>query len=73
MRRKLVLLLVLLNCALGMAILTRSAESQIIPRGIFDCCEGGGPEAYCCFGCCWFVRNCVGSQDCGIEKSEPLS
>ncbi len=39
MRRKTVLVLVILNCLLGIALFARAADSQIIPLGIFNCCK----------------------------------
>ena len=39
MRRRFVFVLILINCLLGIALLARSADSQIIPNGIFSCCE----------------------------------
>jgi hypothetical protein len=68
MRRKLLLVLVILNCLLGVAVLARVADSQVLPRGIRDCCEGTGPEAYCCYDCCWFVQNCRSHEDCTMSR-----
>ena len=64
MRRKLTFALVLLNLLLGIAILARSADSQVIPRGILNCCQQDGGDPYCCFGCCWFVYDCKTQRDC---------
>ena len=68
MRRRLLLGLVLLNCVLGIALFVRSADSQILPRGIFDCCQTVGSEGVCCNNCCWFFPTCDGDEDC----SDPL-
>ena len=64
MRRRLIFALILVNCLLGIALFARSADSQIIPRGLFDCCQGAGSEGYCCNNCCWFSKNCESDQDC---------
>lgn len=64
MRRKLVFALILLNCVLGFCLLSRSAQSQILPNGLLDCCQGVGPDAYCCADCCWLTFNCIDDQGC---------
>jgi len=64
MRRKLILFLVVLNCLLGLALLARAADSQILPLGIKDCCKGVGGDAYCCWNCCWFISDCQFDRDC---------
>ena len=69
MRRKLMVALISLNSLLGVALLAGVADSQIIPRMIRDCCEGVGPEAYCCESCCWFVKDCDNDEDCTITQS----
>ena len=54
MRRKLIIGLVLLNALLAGAIATTSGVTQIIPRGLWDCCEiDEAFEPYCCSHCCW--------------------
>ncbi len=68
MRRKTVLVLVILNCLLGIALFARAADSQIIPLGIFNCCKDFEEEGYCCFGCCWFNQNCFDDEDCGTVE-----
>ena len=70
MRRRLLFVLVLLNVALAVSLLSAPAWTQIIPRGLFDCCKVDNPgEAFCCRGCCWFVRNCDEDEDCtGSEE-----
>lgn len=65
MRRKLFFALILNNCLLGIALFTKPADSQIIPRGIRDCCQyEEGEGDYCCAGCCWLVRDCSPSEPC---------
>lgn len=64
MRRRLFLTLIAINILLGTALLVRSAGTQVIPLGIFNCCKGAGPDAYCCISCCWFTPNCVNDQGC---------
>jgi hypothetical protein len=39
MRRRLLFVLVLLNVALAVSLLSAPAWTQIIPRGLFDCCK----------------------------------
>jgi len=65
MRKKLIIALILLNALLALAQFIQPAGSQIIPLGLFDCCQSDGPgDAYCCANCCWFVNNCNGPEDC---------
>ena len=61
MRRRIVFALILLNCLLGIALFAHSAGSQIIPRGIRNCCSEEGGDPYCCNLCCWFVQDCESS------------
>ena len=58
--------LILLNLVLAATLLTqvsaaRSAEARR------TCCRGDGPEAYCCYGCCWLFSNCDWDSDCQEE------
>lgn len=65
MRRRLVVGLILLNSLLGLTLLAVPADSQIIPRGVFDCCESGeADDPYCCRGCCWIWSDCDEDGDC---------
>ena len=68
MRRRLSLSLILLNCVFGIALFARSADSQILPRGIRHCCQTVGSEEVCCRYCCWFTANCNSDADCNIEQ-----
>lgn len=59
--RATVIALVLVNIVL--AALPRPTEARSPARwGV--CCQGEGPEAYCCDGCCWFGRDCVSDAEC---------
>jgi hypothetical protein len=70
MRKKLIVALVLLNALLAGAFLAVPADTQIIPRGIRNCCQSDGPgDRYCCRGCCWFTFNCFSDQDCGAVET----
>lgn len=72
MRRRLVLLLILLNGTLALALASPPAQTQIIPRGLFDCCKTDGSRdlsAYCCRKCCWFTWDCDEDRDC-VETDE---
>jgi hypothetical protein len=51
MRRKLLFALIPLNCLLAIALLARVADTQVIPRGLFDCCKDVGEAGYCCDNC----------------------
>ena len=67
MRRRLTVGLFLLNALIGAAIYAVPADSQIIPRGLANCCKSAGPDAYCCHSCCWFWPNCDTDGDCKIN------
>ncbi len=67
MRRRLTVGLFLLNALMGFAIYATPADSQVIPRGIFNCCKSAGPEGYCCASCCWFWPTCDTDGDCSID------
>jgi len=65
MRRKLIIGLALLNGLFAAALFALPAETQIVPRGLFDCCKQETPwNDYCCLRCCWFFPNCDGDEDC---------
>jgi hypothetical protein len=32
--------------------------------GVWDCCQGSGPEAWCEPDGCWFVKDCSSDEDC---------
>jgi hypothetical protein len=65
MRRKLIVGLAVLNGMLAVALFAVPASTQIIPLGIFNCCENAGtPEGYCCQNCCWFIPNCTNDGQC---------
>ena len=70
MRRKLILGLVLLNGLFAAALISQPIETQIIPRGLFNCCKDTGPDGYCCFRCCWFIVNCWDDEDC-LDPPDP--
>lgn len=70
MRRKLLFVLILVNILLAGALLAKPAATQIMTRGLFDCCKGGAAEseeAYCCYQCCWLITNCHSDKDCQVE------
>ena len=67
MRTRLLLALLLLNALLAVALFTGSASTQVLSRGLWDCCmEDNRIEsaAYCCERCCWFTWNCRADADC---------
>jgi hypothetical protein len=66
MRRRLIIGLFALNGLLGIALLARPAETQIIPRGFVDCCKKAGSVGYCCANCCWFIQDCADDKDCKV-------
>lgn len=66
MRKKLIVGLVILNGLLGFALSHRPAVTQVIPTGLFDCCQSAS-EPYCCRGCCWFHWDCDEHSDCRVE------
>ncbi len=68
MRGKLIVGLLVLNGLLAALLTSAPAISQIIPRGLFNCCKTEATEldgAYCCDACCWFTRECRSDEDCG--------
>ena len=71
MRRRFVIGLVLVNAFLASALLVTPVDTQMMPMGLFDCCqeEAGALEAgYCCYGCCWWDSDCSSHEDCQIER-----
>jgi len=75
MRRRLIIGLMVLNGLVAAALVATPADSQIIPRGLFNCCKEEATEtmgpggAYCCSGCCWFYMNCRRDEDCEDRPS----
>jgi hypothetical protein len=73
MPRRLLSLLIVLNAALALALASPPAHTQILPRGIFDCCkvdESLDLTAYCCRKCCWFTHDCEDDGDCREIEEE---
>lgn len=67
MRSYLKPVLIAANLILAVALMTRPAASQVDPlSALSDCCQGVGEDAYCCFGCCWFLRDCVDDGHCQL-------
>ncbi len=70
MRRRLIIGLMVLNGLIAAVLFATPAISQIIPRGLFNCCKNEATEkiesagAYCCHSCCWFYMNCRIDEDC---------
>lgn len=56
--------LILLNLVLAAALLTQASAARSTDAKR-SCCRGDGPEAYCCYGCCWLFPDCDGNSDCG--------
>ena len=70
MRRRLLIALAVVNVFLGLALMAKAADSQVLMMGFRDCCKGGDTEAYCCDGCCWAIENCARDSDCGqVERA----
>lgn len=69
MRKRVTVGLLLVNALLGLALIAMPAKTQVIPRSILDCCKTVGGDPICCYGCCWFTRNCQDHSDCRIEES----
>ena len=67
MRRRLIVSLIILNGLVATVLVATPAVSQVIPLGLFNCCNTEGPEAYCCASCCWFIWNCRFDKDCELE------
>jgi len=73
MRRRIVIGLVLVNALLASALLVKPADTQMMPMGLFDCCEeeaGEGDEAYCCDSCCWWISDCDSDRDCRVQEMQ---
>lgn len=67
MRRKLIVGLMAINGLIAGALLTTPAQTQIIPLGIWNCCQTidfQSLDPYCCEACCWFVWDCRVNEDC---------
>ena len=66
MRKKLLKGLLVLNILLATAILAGPLLSQVLPRGLWNCCKSEVIESgeYCCMQCCWLVKNCDDDLDC---------
>lgn len=67
MTRKIMKSLIILNILLATALAATPLVSQILPRGLWNCCQQEMVESvgeFCCYGCCWWVRNCSGDADC---------
>ena len=58
------IVLILLNIALGIALLAPSRSVATIFDGPGRCCRGDGPEAYCFHMCCWLGPYCAGDDAC---------
>ncbi len=58
------IVLILLNLALGIALLELSQSVATIVDGPARCCRGEGPEAYCCRSCCWLGPYCRWDSNC---------
>ena len=73
MRRKLIVGFMILNGLLAVLLIAAPAISQVIPRGLFNCCKSEATEmegGYCCASCCWFTRDCLYDGDCMAEESD---
>lgn len=68
MRRKLITALLFLNVGFAIALVTRPVETQVVPRGLFNCCQGTAGDAYCCRNCCWFISDCSTDEDCREQQ-----
>jgi len=71
MRRRFVIGLVLVNALLASALLAKPADTQMMPRGLLNCCKEEAGEmdgGYCCSGCCWWISDCDTSADCGAQE-----
>lgn len=63
-------ILILVNIVLGIALLApppsrASSANRTTIDGPFRCCRGEGPEAYCCYMCCWRGPYCALDSECG--------
>lgn len=57
------MVLILVNLAMA-AILIAAPAGDRSATGIFNCCKGEGPDAHCCYDCCWLPRDCKTDSDC---------
>ena len=70
MTRKIIKGLVLLNILLAAALTTTPLVSQVFPRGLWNCCQSGmtdSEDEFCCYACCWWIRNCSRDSDCSAN------
>ena len=58
--RTLKVCLILLNLILAVVLFAEPRTGWFGPK---PCCQGEGPEAYCCYRCCWW-----GGDSCRIDS-----
>lgn len=58
------MVLILLNLVLGASLLLATRNDANRAIGFSNCCRGDGPEAYCCYRCCWFAPSCETDSVC---------
>ena len=74
MRRKPIFALLVLNGLIATLLFSPVANTQIIPRAIFDCCKVDlAFQDYCCSSCCWLIPNCDDNEDCQPRSPSPSS
>ena len=61
--RTIKVVLILLNLVLAAALVTQRSAARSADASR-SCCRGDGPEAYCCYGCCWLFPDCDMDSDC---------
>ena len=57
------MVLILVNLAMAAVLIATPDGSRSATR-IRDCCQGEGPNAYCCERCCWLTEDCDTDLDC---------
>lgn len=57
------MVLILVNLAMAAVLIAAPPGDRSAPR-LFDCCKGEGPNAHCCYECCWLTDDCDTDLDC---------
>ena len=57
------MVLILVNLMMA-AVLIAAPAGERSATWFRDCCQGEGPNAYCCERCCWLTHDCEADRDC---------
>ena len=57
------MVLILVNLVMA-AVLIAATAGDRSATGFRNCCQGEGPNAHCCYDCCWLTQDCDTHLDC---------